>query len=54
MDYYCAFIYIYIYYAFLATFIIYCILFIYMIKIDNWQVTCHLPRLLSTKVHEIG
>ena len=35
---------------------IYYILFIYMIKIGNWQVTltCDLALFLSTKVHEIG
>ena len=45
----------YIYYA-LATFIIYYILFIYMIKIGNWQValTCRLALFLCTIVHEIG
>ena len=44
-----------IYYA-LATFIIYYILFIYTIKIGNWQgaLTCHLALFLYTKVHEIG
>ena len=34
----------------------YYILFIYMIKIGNWQgaLTCHLALFLCTKVHEIG